>query len=214
MNSDYSPELLSKFVRKIPLKEDDILLNLLVESVANIPLNTIEFGRLSITGLQYLLSCTYEKVIAFVTPEYEVFRYSAILAAMQASNCAYNIVIKQLPTLEQLEQIEQLGQLKNSVKVENKLITDHQKVVRELEPLVKLIDFRRIEEQILVNIIEPLGIIATEAILNVYNPDLNSTRGMIYAWDEKHADQNLQLRIKEKLYVHIIKTYCKVSELK
>ncbi|POG79844.1 BTB/POZ protein, partial [Rhizophagus irregularis DAOM 181602=DAOM 197198] len=45
---NYSPELLSKFAEKIPLTEDNIFLNLLVEAVAVIPLNNIEFGRLSI----------------------------------------------------------------------------------------------------------------------------------------------------------------------
>ncbi|CAG8465735.1 17550_t:CDS:2 [Rhizophagus irregularis] len=100
---NYSPELLSKVSGKIPLTEDNILLNLLVETVANISLNNIEFGRLSITGLQCLLSCTYEKEKPFATPEYEVFRYSAILVAKQVSNDAHKILMRQLPTLEQLE---------------------------------------------------------------------------------------------------------------
>ncbi|UZN99729.1 uncharacterized protein OCT59_000996 [Rhizophagus irregularis] len=82
---NYSPELLSKVVEIMPLSEDNILLNLLVETVATIPLNTIEFDRLSITALQYLLSCTYEKEMTFATSEYEVFRYSAILAAKRVS---------------------------------------------------------------------------------------------------------------------------------
>src|SRR5207248_6867418 len=38
---NYSPELLSKVADTMPFLEDDILLNLLVEAVANIPLNTI-----------------------------------------------------------------------------------------------------------------------------------------------------------------------------
>src|SRR6266496_3299154 len=58
---NYSPELLSEFAKKMPLTEDNNFLNLLVEMVATIPLNTIEFGRLSVTGLQHLLSYTYEK---------------------------------------------------------------------------------------------------------------------------------------------------------
>ncbi|RGB33963.1 hypothetical protein C1646_761075 [Rhizophagus diaphanus] len=65
---NYSPELLSKFVERMPLMENNIY------TVANIPLNTIEFGRLSITGLKCLLSITHEKEMPFVTPEYEVFR--------------------------------------------------------------------------------------------------------------------------------------------
>src|SRR5436190_13868097 len=59
--NNYSPELLSKVVDTMPLSEDNVLLNLLIYAVAIIPLNTIEFSRLSILGLQYLLSCTHEK---------------------------------------------------------------------------------------------------------------------------------------------------------
>src|SRR6266542_3885504 len=156
-----------------------IILNLLVEAVATIPLNSIEFGRLSITGLQCLLSCTHEKEKFFVTPEYEVFRYSAILAAKQVSNDAYKTLMKQLPTLEQIKQIE------NSVQVENKFIVNHQKVAKELEPLIKFIDFRRIKGQVLVDIIELLEIVPTKTILDVYryytksnDPNLNDTRGI------------------------------------
>src|SRR4051812_46024664 len=117
---NYSPELLSKAADTISFLEDNILLNLLVETVATIPLNAIEFSRLSIAALQHLLSCTYEKEKPFATSEYEAFRYSAILAAKQVSNDAYKTLMVQLPTLEQI---------KNLVQVENKPITDHQKVV-------------------------------------------------------------------------------------
>src|ERR1043165_5637163 len=56
---NYSSELLSKAVDTMILSNDNVLLNLLVEAVAIVPLNTIEFGRLSIAALQYLLSCTH-----------------------------------------------------------------------------------------------------------------------------------------------------------
>ncbi|RGB22382.1 hypothetical protein C1646_748533 [Rhizophagus diaphanus] len=192
-DENYSPELLSKLAGKMPLTEDNILLNLLVKAVAVIPLNTIEFGRLSITGLRYLLSCTHGKETPFATPEYEVFRYGAILAAKQVSNEAYNTLMEQLPTLEQIRQ-------ENPVQIKNKIIADHQNVAKELEPLVKLIDFRRIKGQILVNIIEPLGITPIEIILNVYryntlsfNSDLNDTRGMPfnYVYDESACGSKL-----------------------
>src|SRR5438045_7625078 len=127
---DYSPELLSKIADIMPLSEDNVLLNLLVEKVSTTSLNTIEFGRLSIPGLQYVLSCTHEKEKPFVTPEYEVFRYSAILAAKQVSNDAYNSLMEKLPTLEQI---------KNSIKVENKFIIDNQKIAKELVPLIEYI---------------------------------------------------------------------------
>src|SRR6266498_5269513 len=148
---NYSPELLSKLAGKMPLTEDNIFLNLLVEAVATIPLNTIEFGRLSITGLRYLLSCTHEKEKPFATPEYEVFRYSAILAARKVSNDAYKAFMERLPTLERLE--------KRPIQIENQLIVKHQKVANELRPLIKFIDFGRVKGQILADIIEPLKII-------------------------------------------------------
>src|ERR1043166_9588479 len=91
---NYSPELLSKIVDIMPLTDDNILLNLLVETVATIPLNTIEIGRLSIAALECLLSFTHEKEMPFVTPEYQVFRHSAILAAKQVSSEAYQILMK------------------------------------------------------------------------------------------------------------------------
>ncbi|RGB27933.1 concanavalin A-like lectin/glucanase domain-containing protein [Rhizophagus diaphanus] len=197
---NYSPELLSKFASKMPLTEDNILLNLLVEAVATIPLNTIEFGRLSIAGLQYLLACTYEKERSFATPEYEVFRYSAILSAKQVSNDAYKTLIKRLPILEKIEQIENSVQLENK----NKFITDQQKVAKELEHLVEFIDFKRIQGQALVDIIEPLEIVSAKIIINVYRHNTksnNSNRTYIrgipitncinYVWDESKCGSKL-----------------------
>ncbi|RGB33779.1 hypothetical protein C1646_743157 [Rhizophagus diaphanus] len=197
---NYSPELLSKVSEKMPLTEDNILLNLLIETVANISLNNIEFGRLSITGLQCLLSCTYEKENPFATPEYEVFRYSAILAAKQVSNDAHKILMRQLPTLEQLENT-------NSIKLENEF-TDRQKVAKRLEPLIKFIDFNQIKARILIEIIEPLEIIPSEIIVSVYrrkalsnDSDSNGIRGKPqktinfvesdYVWDESARGSKL-----------------------
>ncbi|GBC26122.2 hypothetical protein GLOIN_2v1520563 [Rhizophagus irregularis DAOM 181602=DAOM 197198] len=156
---NYSPELLSKVVGIMPLSEDNILLNLLVETVSIIPLDTIEPDRLSIKALRYLLSCTYEKEKPFATPEYEVFRYSAILAAKQVSNDAYEAIMERLPALEQT---------KNSIQASNKFIPDYQKVAKELEPLVEFINFSRIKGQILTDIIEPLEIAPSKIIMDVY----------------------------------------------
>jgi hypothetical protein len=192
---NYLPELLSKAVESMPLTDDNVLLNLLVETIAIVPLNTIEFGRLSIVGLQYLLSNTYEKDKPFATSEYEVFRYGAILAAKKFSYDAYKTIMGQLPTLKQLE---------NSIKVENKVINNHQEIFKELEPLIKFIDFRRIKGQTLAAVIEPLQIVPSEIIVNAYrhiamtnNSDLNVVRGIpIYklnelVWDESACGSEL-----------------------
>ncbi|RIA96757.1 hypothetical protein C1645_814949 [Glomus cerebriforme] len=188
---NYSPELLSKIVEIAPLSENNIILNLLVELVATIQLNTIEFGRLSIAGIQYLLSYTHEKEKHFVTPKYEVFRYSAILAAKQVSNDGYRILMERLPTLEQITE--------NSIQVNDKFI-ENIKVAKILEPLIKFIDFKRIKGQILVNIIEPLEIIPAEIIVNIYRhkmksniSDSNDVRGIPYniVWDESACGSEL-----------------------
>ncbi|CAI2176210.1 172_t:CDS:1 [Funneliformis geosporum] len=198
-NDNYSPELLSNIVDTMSLTEDNILSNLLVDAVSTIPLNTIGFGRLSIAALRFLLSCTYEKEKYFVTSEYEVFRYSVILVARQVSNDATESLLKQLPTLEQIDHLK---------KIDNVLIPDHHNVAKELEPLIKFIDFRRIKSQILANIIEPLNIIPVETIINVYRHkaiskstdfnDFNEVRGLLpisnksdYVWDERGCGSNL-----------------------
>ncbi len=46
--------MLTKVVDTMSLTEDNLLLNLLIEAVATIPLDTIEFGRLSIAALQFI----------------------------------------------------------------------------------------------------------------------------------------------------------------
>src|SRR6266498_468 len=175
LEKNYSPELLTKVVDTMPLTEDNLLLNLFVETVATIALNTIEFGRLSTTALQYLLSYSYEKEKPFATPEYEVFRHSTILVARQVSNYASETLSKRLPTLEEID---------DSKQIDNELITDHQKVAKGLEPLIKFIDFRRIKAQTFANFIEPLKIIPVETVLGVYrhkavsyDSDINETRG-------------------------------------
>ncbi|GBB97715.1 hypothetical protein RclHR1_03050004 [Rhizophagus clarus] len=191
---NYSTRLLSRLVEIMPLPEDNILFNLLIDAVAIVPLNSIDFGQLSLKALQCLLSCTHEKEKVFVTPEYEVFRYSAILAARQVSNNAHKTLMERLPTLDQIE---------NSNKVDNILfIADYQEIEKKLEPLVKFIDFRRIKGRILTDIIEPLKIIPSEIILNVYrdvarsnDSYLGNTRGIQlsndYVWDKSACGSKL-----------------------
>ncbi|CAG8594125.1 uncharacterized protein OCT59_000975 [Rhizophagus irregularis] len=168
---NYSPELLSKVVEIMPLSEDNTLLNLLIKEIATILLSDIEIGRLSITALQYLLFYTNEKDIPFATPEYEVFRYSAIFAAKNVSDVTYKTLMEKLPTLEQID---------NLIQIENKLITDHQKVAKELESLIEYIDFRRIKRSQF-DFIEPLKIIPAEIIQHnseLINSDLDNIRGI------------------------------------
>jgi hypothetical protein len=189
---NYLPELLSKVVKAMPLTENNTLVSLLVEEIAIIPLNAIEFGRLSLEALQCLLSYTHGKEKPFATPEYEVLRYSVILAGKKVSNDAYEILFKQLPALEHIE---------SQIQVENNF-TDCQKVAEELEPLIKYIDFMRIKGQILAKIIEPLGIIPAEVFMDVYrdkaisnDSNLSDIRGLVsHAWDELACGSRLTIK--------------------
>ncbi|GBB86175.1 hypothetical protein RclHR1_12620002 [Rhizophagus clarus] len=98
--------------------------------------------------------------------------------------------MKKLPTLKQLENT-------NLIKVVDKF-TDHLKVAKKLEPLVRFIDFDQIKGEILVEIIEPLEIVSFEIILSIYRHRVlsndiysNGIRGKPlkrdYALDESEA---------------------------
>ncbi|RGB34221.1 BTB/POZ protein [Rhizophagus diaphanus] len=197
------PVLLSNVVekKKPSLIENHILIDLIIEELSTFPLNVIEFGRLSLEALRYLLSYKHEKKMPFVTPEYEILRYCAILVGKNVSNDTYETLSKRLPILEPMNyiQVEILrysailggkkvcnnayetlfkrqpippisGQIEY-IQVENNF-TDCQKVAEILEPLIKYIDLKRINTQILAKIIEPLGIVSSEiikdAMINTY----------------------------------------------
>ncbi|CAB5189628.1 unnamed protein product [Rhizophagus irregularis] len=76
----------------------------------------------------------------------------------------YRALVERLPTLKQID----LEQIENSIESGNKLFIDHQKVTKELEPLVKFINLKRIKTKILADIIEPLEIIPIEIICIAY----------------------------------------------
>jgi hypothetical protein len=203
---DYAAELLSKFIEMMPLLKDHILLNSLIDKIAVMKLNTIEFGKLSIAGLQYLLSDTYEAMKPFETTEYEVFRYSAILVAKKVSSDAFETLMERLPTLEHLE---------NSTQVENKSIPDQQKIAKELKPLIKFIDFSKIKGKVLADIIEPLKIIPTKIITNAYRQksrldyaDTHEIRGI------RNIDESVCVWIDSKVSGLSIEENCKVANIK
>jgi hypothetical protein len=196
---NYSPELLSKFLDTIPLSEDNVLLNLFVDAVASTPLNSIEFGRLSIAAFRYLLSRTCGKERS----EYELFRYSAILVAKQISDDSYKALMERLPTLEQIG---------NTILIDvehNDPIAHHQEIANELAPLIEFIDFERIKSHVLADIIEPLDIIPSEIILRIYRhkaltTDLNLIQEMPqpmfdHVWDESACGANLVIEENGKV---------------
>ncbi|CAG8612949.1 10867_t:CDS:2 [Rhizophagus irregularis] len=155
---NYSPELLSRVREKT--NGDNILLNSLADSVAVIPLNNLEIGRLSIAGLKYFLEYIHQKEIPFATTEYEIFRYSALLTAKQISYDAFT-------------------------DLEKRPIIEKDRIAEEFEPLTKYIDFRRIDGKILNDIIDPLEIVPMKTLYNATkyqakhgNSSLSDIRGI------------------------------------
>ncbi|GET03118.1 hypothetical protein GLOIN_2v1847831 [Rhizophagus clarus] len=210
---NYLPELLTKIVNNTILSGDShILLDLLVKAVAIMPLNKIEFDQLSIAAFKTILLYKYEENGPFMTSEYEVLRYGAILAAQQVSDDAFNTLMELLPKLEEI---------KDSNWKENEIITNHQKISEELEPLIEFIDFDKIDAEILSDIIEPLNIIPTEIFLNTYRrrARLNiaeiqetSHNFIDYVWDETVCGS--KITVEENGKVANTKIDCKFQDIK
>ncbi|RIA87108.1 BTB/POZ protein [Glomus cerebriforme] len=176
-----APELLTKSIEKMSESAENPFLSLLVDSVAKIPLNTIDCTRLSFTAFQYLLSYTFDKEKPFATSEYEVLRFGAIRAAYQISNDAAISLRNRLPTLDKMGCPRKL----DSKLYDHKYIIHRPKIVELLSNIVDLIDFRRIDGKILTEIIDPLGLVPADVIISAYrflikNKNLPAIRGIPY----------------------------------
>jgi len=116
-----------------------------------------------------------------------VFRYSVLLAAYQIDLDTHNLLYARLPDLEDIEDFFE-EELDFNFKEFNKV---RQKIYQLIHPLIKVIDFRRIDGKILSRIIEPLGLIPNTIVIDAYRyystnkKNLPATRGtMKLYWDE------------------------------
>ncbi|CAI2173201.1 19410_t:CDS:1 [Funneliformis geosporum] len=197
-----APELLSRAIDKMTESAENLFLTLLTESVAKIPLNTIDYSRLSFTALQYLLCYTFDKEKHFATPEYEVLRFGIIQAAYQISNDAAISLKSRLPTLNKAGNF-----LKFDPKlIHNQDIVHRSEIVELVTNLVDFIDFRRIDGKILTDIIDPLEMIPSEIIVSAYRflisnkKNLPAVRGIPYicdksgfVWDKQASGPHLSI---------------------
>ncbi|CAI2163015.1 20159_t:CDS:1 [Funneliformis geosporum] len=207
-HDNYSPELLSKIIDEDLSNGEDMLLNLLIGAVCLINLTTIEFGRLSIGALRLLLSRTHQNQNTIMTKEYEVFRYSAILSAIEVSDEAAEYIKERLPTLENINE-----SFKND---EYEIFAPKQEIARTLENLTGYIDFALIRGHELAEIIEPLNIVDQELFFKAYrkkiklkSADSNGVRGIPpvrinfaeydYAWDESTCGDDILIEDEGKI---------------
>ncbi|CAG8501737.1 3163_t:CDS:1 [Acaulospora morrowiae] len=192
-----APELLSKVVQHISPLVDNEIINFLVESIAKIPLDAIEFDQLSFKAFQRLLSMTHDGKMMFVTNEYSVLRFAILLAAKETSQKAFDTFEVRLPTWDKIMD----GLYVNNF--ESSDISDDISgpISQKLESLIEFIDLRRINGKIITNIIEPLNLITQENIMNAFRSHIreeihSSFRGIQYLpkeikWDENGCGSNL-----------------------
>ncbi|CAI2180315.1 2950_t:CDS:2 [Funneliformis geosporum] len=201
---EIAPKLLSRAVEKMSPSADNELFTLLIEWVAKIPLEVIGFDTLSFQALQCLLSQTYSTQGPFVTPEYTIFRHAVIQATHDISENAISIIESQLPIWNELNKLQE-----NPDDESDEDFTPYEKIrpaIKEmLSIILPFIDLRRIEINILADIIEPLQLLPTSHLLDAYRfqarekKSLPHMRGIpLFEWNlqwEKNArGSNLLLR--------------------
>ncbi|CAG8770112.1 8302_t:CDS:1, partial [Acaulospora morrowiae] len=158
-----SPELLSRAVRLMSPSADNGVIDYLVDLVAKVPLDSIEFSRLSLQGLQCLLSKRDERRM-FKSSEYSVLRFTILSAAKEVSQEAFSIIEKRLLPWNEIKG-SSFKDINDNGLMEKKPSTS---IVDAINPVIEHIDFRRIKGNILAKIIEPLGIIPYNKITDSY----------------------------------------------
>ncbi|RIA95690.1 concanavalin A-like lectin/glucanase domain-containing protein [Glomus cerebriforme] len=187
-----APELLTRAITKMSASADCEFIDLLIESVAKINLESIGFDRFSLKALLCLLSHTQNnKMIPFATPEYTVFRYSLIRVTDQISKDASSILEIYLPPLSKISghpiQVDTVD--------DPKFVEIRSEIIQMFTPLFEYIEFWRIDAKILHYIIEPLEIIPKDIMFEIYRTiaKLNKsqtpdTRGIPYIYIEDSAE--------------------------
>ncbi|RIA98907.1 hypothetical protein C1645_748419 [Glomus cerebriforme] len=168
-SDDSRKKLLSHFVEKFPFDTDNDMSQLLVDSVARIPLvpNEAEKDSLSLMGVQYFLCKTYDTKNPFATFEFTIFEYIITKIVKIISNSLENDKYKQNEK-------------------EYKMI-----FIKYLNPLIPYIDLRRIETDYLIEKIEPMNVFPLKMITDAYrfkvqerNKLFRSIRGIpIFRWN-------------------------------
>ncbi|CAG8507696.1 1959_t:CDS:1 [Acaulospora colombiana] len=189
-----SPELLSKAVQLMSPTDDNGTIRYLVDEVAKIPLDSIEFDRLSLQGLQCMLSKRDEKK-SFSSSEYSVFRFTVLTAAKSVSHEAFSTLEKRLrPWIEVQEALQTLN---NNDLIKKEISTSVSNIIK---PIVEYIDFRRIDAEIIAKAIEPLDIISSSKITDSYrhlalkNAPLSPYYGVnIFMWDRNSCGKDLEI---------------------
>ncbi|CAG8570566.1 793_t:CDS:1 [Acaulospora morrowiae] len=188
------PELLSRAVELEPPLAENGVVDHLIDSMAKVSIDSIRIDRLSLKGLQCLLSKRNEKKL-FVSSEYSVIRFAILAAAKQVSQEAFNILEKKLPIWRDI------GKLLQSVDKNKNLIEKRisASIVDSLRLVINHIEFRRVDGTILSKLIEPLNIVPKEKIMDSYSFQFSNKSprsayyGVPYMWDRNDRGPNLTI---------------------
>ncbi|CAG8615183.1 586_t:CDS:2 [Acaulospora colombiana] len=142
---------------------DNGIIDFLVDSVSRLSLDTIEPDRLSFQALQCLLSKSNDEKKEFATSEYSLLRISILLAAKKVSQEAVDALEKRLPVWDKVKDEFDFNN-NNIVNINDNCAS----IAGNLTPLLEFIDLRRIDGKILTDIIEPLDLIPSKKLMEVY----------------------------------------------
>ncbi|CAG8457908.1 1367_t:CDS:2 [Acaulospora colombiana] len=157
-----APELLTKVIQHLSSSAENAIVDFLVKSVARIPLDTIEIGRLSFEALQYLLSKTCEENI-LISNGYSILRYAILLSAKEETPEAFSVLKKRLPKWKKIE---------HGMDIRCWMMPDisnaRASIVNKLASLIEFIDLRNVDGNVLTDVIEPLDLITPANMMKAY----------------------------------------------
>lgn len=163
-NKQLAPNLLTEVVRSSDTLTHGVLINILIENIAKNPLDSIAFENLSNQALYCLLSARYDRKVQFLTQEYYVLRYVILHAANMISKEAHEIFESKLLRLENLKKTE----TRNNIETNSELNNFSSNITNNITPLLRFINWHRIDNKIIREIIQPLKIIPDEMLREAY----------------------------------------------
>ncbi|CAG8673734.1 9305_t:CDS:2, partial [Acaulospora colombiana] len=178
-----APELLSKVVKHLSLPAENVIIDFLVKTVAKIPLDIIEFGRLSFQALQCLLFMTYSEKDILTSNEYSVLRYAILLSAKEVTPEGFSVLKKRLPEWNKIE---------HGFDIHYERMPDNSNIrasiSNKLASLIEYIDLWRINGNVLTDIIEPLDLITQKNMTEAYR--FHARRRISYSRGDIKWDKN------------------------
>ncbi|CAG8469618.1 11783_t:CDS:2 [Acaulospora morrowiae] len=156
-SNDCFPKLFSKAIGTIsPLTNNEII-TILMEYVARIPLDDIEYGQLSIEALHFLLSNVDRT--SFATGDYSILRYAILTSAKEIAPDAVNFFEKRLPTLYAIFQDDYTIDYSKDMGYSNICVS----ISKKINPLCEYIDLSSIDEKVFKKILLPLRLIPPQS---------------------------------------------------